>query len=154
LRERFAIAIWTRAAILGDQATADKIAPEVVKYKPDYEPFITKIKDAKTPAARQNATLFFLIKTTLLSPYLQDGVGRADNEFNNFDSDDWWCSPYETDSGEAGADEYTQKLQAKPKFLTAAQDQAARLERKKLKDLGDAPAYLGAQVMDWAKKYP
>ena len=81
-------------------------------------------------------------------------MGKTDNEFGNFDSNDWWCSSYESNEQEAGPDEYGQKMAARPKFLTAAQSQAAQVERRKLKDIGDAPAYLAGKVMDWAKRYP
>ena len=35
LRERFVVAAWTRAALLDDQATATRLAPELIKYHPD-----------------------------------------------------------------------------------------------------------------------
>jgi len=46
------------------------------------------------------------------------------------------------------------RLVSKPAFLTAAQLEAARRERRTLIDLGDAKSYLGKQVLEWAESSP
>ncbi|MBP9110873.1 MAG: hypothetical protein KBF83_15060, partial [Pyrinomonadaceae bacterium] len=46
------------------------------------------------------------------------------------------------------------KLPPRPAFLTAPQSKLAQSERKRLRDAGDAPKFLAAKVLDWAKKAP
>jgi hypothetical protein len=152
LRERFAIPIWTRAVLLGDLSSAQKIAPELVRLHPEFEPFLTRIANAKTPAARDHAVLFFILKNPVLGPLIADGLGKGDNEFGEFDSNDWWCTSYDIDFSDEG--ENTNQPTQPPKFLTAAQLKAAKDERAKLKEIGDAPAFLGRKVLEWAARSP
>jgi hypothetical protein len=153
LRDRFALPIFTRALLLGDVVTLKKIAPQIVADHPEFETQINVILSAKTPGAVQNASLFMVLKNPILSPYVEDGLGKDDNELNTWDGDDWWCAPYDTEYDEATGSEVPRNV-LKPAFLTAAQSRTGQLERKKLKDLGDAPQYLGRAVMAWAKRSP
>ena len=154
MRERFAVAIWTRAFLLGDNPTLLKITPELAEYRPEFEPFLTKAIAAKTPAARENALLFFVLKNPLLSPYIEDGLGKTDNEQEQWSSDDWWCEPYDSEYSDETNSEVPKGLPPRPAFLTAAQSKAAQVERKRLKAVGDAPKFLAEKVMSWAKRYP
>ncbi|MEO6655569.1 MAG: hypothetical protein ABIO36_05760 [Pyrinomonadaceae bacterium] len=154
MRERFAVAIWTRSYLLNDTQTLLKVTPELAKYRPEFEAFLTRVTNAKTPAARENALLFFVIKNPLLSPYIEDGMGKTDNEAGDFDSNDWWCERYDSEYSEEIHSEVPKGPPPRPAFLTAAQSQAAQTERKRLKVIGDAPKFLAAKVMDWAKHYP
>lgn len=153
LRDRFVIPIWTRAILTGDMVTARKIGPELIKYHPDLEKSVNAILLARTPAAGQNAALFMILKNPILSPWVEDGIGKTDNEMNQWDANDWWCAPYDTEWDSATESEVPRKI-TKPAFITAAQVTAAKTERAKLKDLGEAPAYLGQKVLDWAKRSP
>ena len=153
LRDRFILPIWTRSILLNDMVTARKIAPELIKYYPQLEEQVNSVTGAKTPAAAQNAGLYMLLKNPMLSPYIDAGFGRADNEFSAWDGNDWWCTPYDTEYDDKSGEERQKKV-AKPQFLTAAQSTLAQAERKKLKDLGDAPAFLGQKVLDWARRSP
>jgi hypothetical protein len=151
LRERFAMAIFTRALISGDFVTASKIEPEILKFKPEFSDQINEYKNAKTPAAKRDAVLYFILKNPILTPFIEDGLGRTDNEVGSFDADDWWCAPYISE------DESTEDAQYKPKkpsFITEAQIKTAKIERQKLVDLGDAPKYLGDKVIAWQKRAP
>ena len=153
LRERFAVPIWTRAVLLEDHTTAQKIAPELARLHPEFEPFLNRIAAARTPAARDHAILFFMLKNPLVSPFIEDGLGKGDNEFGEFDSNDWWCSWGEDEySGEG--DPSRTVPQSPPKFLTAPQLKAAEAERARLEEVGDAPQHLGRKVLEWAARYP
>ena len=154
LRERFAVAIWTRAFLLDDNPTLVKATPELVKYRPEFEPFLAKVTNAKTTAARENALLFFVLKNPLLSPYIEDGLGKTDNEQEQWSSDDWWCEPYDSEYNDETNSEVPKRLPQRPAFLTAAQSKTAQAERKRLRTIGDAPKYLAEKVMSWAKRYP
>jgi hypothetical protein len=153
LRDRFLIPIWTRALLTNDMVTVRKIAPDVIKIHPEFEKEVNAIINAKTPAAAKNASLFMILKNPVLSPWIEEGLGKTDNELNMWDGNDWWCSPYDTEYDEATDTEAPRKV-TKPAFLTSAQSAAAQAERKKLKELGDAPAFLGKRVLDWAKISP
>ena len=154
LRERFAAAIWTRAVLLDDFANADKIAPELVGFHPEFKDFMDKVFLAKTPLGRKRAALFFILKNPVLSPYLEDGLGKSENEFGSFDSNDWWCAPYDMEYDDATNTEVKAKLPPRPLFLTAAQTNDAQAERAKLKVIGDAPKFMGEKVLEWAKLAP
>ena len=154
MRERFLIAIWTRAYLLDDMATLRRVSPELANYRPDLAPGLAKITAAKTQAALDHAVLYFVLKNPMLSPYIEDGIGKTDNEQGQFDANDWWCAPYDTEYNEAAGGEVPKPQPPRPAFLTAAQSQTAQAERKKLKDIGDAPKYLADKVMAWAKAFP
>ena len=146
MREKFVMAIWTRAVLLGDTATADKVAPELVQYNPNFRVLMGKIAAAATPAAKQNAILFFLLKNPILSPDIDDGMGKTDNEQGEFDANDWWCAPYDPENSEYAV--------APPRFLTQQQIAAAKAERAKLTAIGDAPKYLADRVLAWQRRSP
>lgn len=153
LRDKFALPIFTRALLLGDAVTLKKIAPQIIKDHPELETQVNGVLNAKTPGAIQNASLFLVLKNPMLSPYVEGGLGKGDNEMNTWDGNDWWCTPYEGETGDVPS-EFVPGLNFKPAFLTSAQSATARLERNKLKGLGDAPQYLGDKVMAWAKRSP
>ncbi|HEV7699172.1 MAG TPA: hypothetical protein VGO43_03000, partial [Pyrinomonadaceae bacterium] len=154
MRERFVLAVWTRAYLLGDAATLNKMSPELIKYYPEFEATLGKAMAARTPAARDNALLFFVLKNPILNPYLPDGMGRENNEQDQWSDDNWWCAPYDTEYDEASSSEVPKTLPKRPAFLTAQQSQLAQAERKKLANIGDAPKFLADKVMAWAKRSP
>ncbi len=154
LRERFALTIWTRAVLFDDFATAEKISAEIVKYHPEFKDLMDKVNLAKTPAAKQRAAYYLILKNPVFTPYLEDGLGKADNEFNTWDGNDWWCAPYDSEYDDTQNIEVPKKLPTKPMFLTVAQSNAAQAERKKLKDIGDAPKFLAVKILEWARLAP
>jgi hypothetical protein len=153
MRERFVLAVWTRAWLLKDDATLNKLTPELLNYHPDFQPYFDRVAAARTPAARQNALLFFVLKNPIVNPYIPSGVGRENNEQDQFSDDNWWCA-YESASDEDMADKNEEHIAKRPAFLTAAQSASADAERKRLADIGDAPQFLADQVMAWAKRSP
>lgn len=154
MRRRFVIAIWTRAFLLNDMQSLNKVTPELIKVYPEFEEQLARVNAAKTPAARENALLFFVLKNPVLSPYIEDGMGRMDNTQEQWSSDDWWCEPYDTEFSEATNSEQAKQLPRRPPFLTAAQSSVAQAERKRLKALGDAPKFLAERVLTWARRIP
>jgi hypothetical protein len=154
MRERFLIALWTRAYLLDDMATMLNVTPDLIRYHPDFEPLLNQVVAARTQAAKDAAALYFLLKNPLLSPYLESGMGKTDNEQDSWSSDDWWCSPYDTVYDDATNAEVPKPLPPKPAFLTPAQVKTAQAERKRLKDIGDAPKFLANRVMAWARRTP
>ena len=90
----------------------------------------------------------------MFSPYLEDGLGKADNEFNTWDANDWWCAPYDTEYDEATGSDVPRKLPSKPLFLTKALSDAAQAERKKLGEIGDAPKFFAEKLLEWSRLAP
>lgn len=164
MRERLAIAIWTRAVLTGAYATAAKVAPEMVRYHPGFAELMSRITNARSPVAQQDAILFFILKNPILEPDIEGGMGRYGPEYDNsrptetgdyyFSSDLWWCAPYETEYNEETGQEGPRKVSSRPAFLTPAQYLAVKAERAKLKVVGDAPKYLGEKVLAWARRSP
>ena len=154
MKERFAIAIWTRAFLLNDNVTLSKITPEIAKHRPEFETLAEKITVAKTPAARDNAILYFVLKNPLLSPFIETGMGKTNNEQEQWSSDDWWCEPYDSEYSDETNSEQRKGLPKRPAFLTAAQSNTAQTERKRLKTIGDAPKFLAEKVLTWARRNP
>lgn len=154
MKPRFAMVIWMRAYLLNDAVTLAKFSPELAKHFPDLAPGLDSIAAAKTPAARENALLFFVLKNPILSPFLEDGIGKTDNEVEQWDYDDWWCEPYDSEYNEATNSEGPRALPPRPAGLKPAQTQAAQAERKKIKATGDAPKFLGNKVLAWARRSP
>ena len=131
-----------------------KVTPELAKYRPEFATQLEKVSTAKSQTALDHAAFYFVLKNPLLSPYIEDGMGKTDNEQVQFDSNDWWCAPYDITYDDATSSEIPKPLPPRPAFLTPAQVQTAQMERKKLKDVGDAPKYLAEKVMAWAKASP
>jgi hypothetical protein len=153
LRERFVLAVWTRAVLLEDFAAAQKFGPALVKFHPELEEQMNQFMAAKTPLGRRRAGMYLILKNPMLSPFVTDPLDKADNEFGSFDSNDWWCEPEETrydDQGREMADPNADR----PSFLTAADARAAGEERKRLAQFGDAPKFYGARVLEWARLAP
>lgn len=151
LKKRFALAIWTRAAILEDFATAARIAPDVIKYHPESEELMNQFLAAKTLQAKRYAALYLILKNNSLTPYIAAGMGTPGENYKMYASQ-WWCEVYNYD--EETGETIDGKLPHKPVFLTALQSQTAQKELKKLKEIGDAPKYFGAKVLEWARLAP
>lgn len=154
LHERFLVALWTRAWLLDDMATVLNLSPELIKYRPEFNPLLSNIASAPTQAGKDAAALYFVLKNPVLSPYLESGMGKTNNEQDVWSSDDWWCGPYDTVYDDATSSEQPKPLPPRPAFLTPAQVRIAQSERTRLKDIGDAPMFLGTKVLDWAKRAP
>lgn len=150
LQKRFALAIWTRAALFEDFTIAEKIAPEVVKLEPETEELMNKFLAAKTPPAKKYAALYLILKSENLTPYISSGMGTPGESYSSYASR-WWCEPYEANYDEESGEEKPYQRPKKPVFLTQLQSDLAQGELKKLKEIGDAPKFLGGKVLEWAK---
>jgi hypothetical protein len=149
LKRQLAYTIWTRAYLLKDEKTAVAMAPRVVALKPDIEPLMTAYVAARTPAERDLAGLYLLLKNGALSPYLQTGFYLDESpEPDIWQDDRWWCEQSDVDYDDSG-NEVPKKIFAPP-FLTPAQLQQARTQKAALKNTGDGLSYLSKRVMKWA----
>lgn len=150
LKRRLTIAIWTRAYLLKDAKTALAMAPAVVKLKPDVESLMTAYTGAKTPAERETAGLYLLLKTGEMSPFLQAGFDYEPQEdFDIWQDDRWWCEQYDYSYDDYGNE--VQKASYIPPFLTKPMLTAAKTQNSALKKTSDGVSYLSGRVLDWAK---
>jgi hypothetical protein len=154
MRESFAVAVWTKAVLLQDYAAAAKIEPELFRIKPELQKQLEQIKNSKTETEKENARLYLILKNPVLSPFIENPLEKSDNEANSYDTNDWWCAPFDSEYDDQTGGEMPAYVPEKPRFLTAEQSLAAQNERKKIKELGDAPKFLGEKVLEWAKRSP
>lgn len=151
LQDFFFKAAFVRSLLLKDYATAEKLAPEILKIQSDLKPELDEFLAAK-PAEKERAALFLILKHEELTPYVPSGFGETHEQIAY--ASRWWCAPYEEMYDEATGQSVPRSAISKPSFLTAAQSKAAETEMAKLKEVGDAPKFLGEKVLGWQKLYP
>lgn len=145
---RLAIAAWTRAVLLNDDAVARQAAAELIRRMPELKDSLDAYIKATTPVARKRAALFIMLRNPILTPVVEIGFD-ADNDAGEWDADNWWCSwTFNTENEEPSS------IPSPPKFLTAAQLSLAKSERSRLMNVGDAPEFFGKQVLEWARLVP
>jgi hypothetical protein len=153
LKRNLLRAAWTRAILLNEHKLALEIVPDLLKFAPEMSSVLEPYARSTPGKQRQRAALFALLKTPELSPYLSSSVSldATYEPTEYYMAQAWWCLLPETDYVD---DKTVPKLVPKPAFLTAAQLEAARRERRAMLDLGDAKSYLGKQVLEWARSSP
>ena len=154
LKKRLTLAIWVRAVLLGDETTAMKTAPEVVRHMPELGELFRLYQTAGTPVERRRAALFIIIKNPVFTPYIESGIGKSDNVFEEFDIDDWWCQPFDREYDDETDEMRPKKLPPLPAFLTQAQAERAQEERNRLVEIGDAPKFFGETLLEWTRLAP
>lgn len=148
LAQRLAIASWTRAALLDNDAAAKQAATEIIRRVPEMKGALDEYLKATTPVARKRAAIFTMLRNPILTPVVEIGFD-ADNVADEWDANNWWCSwTFNTENEEPSS------IPAPPKFVTAAQIAAAKSERSRLMNVGDAPEYFSKQVLEWARLAP
>lgn len=152
IRPRLALAIWTRAFLLDDAKTVARFTAELAKQTPELAPRLVKISAAKTPIARESAALYFIATNPILSPFIEDGIGKTDNELEEWGSNEWWCEPYDTEYNDETGSETPRRLPPRPGYLSESKSRAAQAERKRLRTIGDAPKFLGRKVLAWGRR--
>lgn len=151
LQKFFLKAAFVRALLLKDYATADKLSPEIAKLMPDLKTELEQYQTAK-PNEKERAALFLILKHEELTPYVPSGFGESHEQISY--ASRWWCAPYDEIYDETTQKSYPRSSLPKPVFLTAAQTKAATDEMAKLKEIGDAPKFLGEKVLGWQKLFP
>jgi hypothetical protein len=145
LRERLAIVIWTRAALLENDSVLQRIAPELVKTAPEVEEYLK----ASTPQSRRFAALFVIYRHENFAPFIRSGFDRGYTIF----SIGWWCALSNVDYDEKG-NEFGRMIPPKPSFLTKEQSGAAQSDLKRLSVIGSAPGFLAEKAIEWLKLAP
>ncbi len=138
-----AVAIWTRAVLLGDYATADEVTDQVLagreKGAATTKHLYQRFKDAKDAKGKRDAALLIFINAPELQPYtiLPDGKGLY-----------WGCAANWTTDFMQEAD------LAVPNFMSKEARATMQKEQKKLLALPIRSEYLAPQLFEYAKSNP
>ncbi len=150
LKRRLVLTTWTRAYLLKDEKTALAMAPQVVAVKAEIAPFMAAYVTAKTPAERETAGLYLLLKNGDLSPYLQTGFEpEAVPDIDMWQDERWWCEQYDYTYDNNGNE--IPAATFSPPFLSRLQSDQARTQKASLKKIEDGLSYLSGRVMKWAQ---
>jgi hypothetical protein len=154
LRRQLVLAIWTRAVLLENEAVAQSIAPDVIKFAPEMRSVFEQYLNANTPKEKEYAALSVLLKFPSLSPLITGGIPEfTTTEKSEYDFESsWWCTPSETEY--TGDGNEVPKVVPKPGFLTVEELEQARKERAALIAIGDGKSYIGKRVLEWAQNSP
>lgn len=131
-------ALWTRAVLLGDWATADTWAPTLAQGRGTTAHLYTRFVQATTPEAKRLAATVIFVNTPELHPHRVDPQGN-DTE--------WGCQGWGTGAQDALA-------LTPPAFLSPAQQAEARREQALLDALPNRNAYLAPTLLAWAQGKP
>jgi hypothetical protein len=162
LRRDVAIAAWTRAVLLDDEAKARAVVPDLKTLAPELRECLDAYLAAEGKDAQKFAAVYLMLKFPGVRPIVDDGVGR-ETEVEKIDDfrDNWWCALGETAAGAsagggaAGANNPASNGPAGyTSFPSEAERSEAMAEVKRLSALGPAPNYLAAQAVKWSNIQP
>ncbi|HMD09309.1 MAG TPA: hypothetical protein VKH63_17385 [Candidatus Acidoferrum sp.] len=177
LGSNIAIAAWTRAILLKNDAIAREMTPVVAELVPELKDDLAEYAKTSDAVAGQAAAVFAILRNPGFRPFVSASPGRGwfystnESHFNSIDNfgDNWWCRfvPSQRDQGtNAGFYRLFSTLRAPlreiypggvvtaPAFLSAQGKDAAAEEVNALADLPSAPRWLGQFTIDWAKVHP
>ncbi len=153
LRGQVALAAWTRAILLGDNASARELAPAVSELIPELRPSANAWLTAQDPQARRFEAAFIMLTHPGMRPYVDAGVGRV-TPLDQMDSlrDNWWRFPSWYESSLTGGGRRPPPS-TYPLFLSAAQRKSADEQWQTLSTI-NAPNLLCAEAIGEAKRSP
>jgi hypothetical protein len=171
LQGEFAQAGWTRAVILNRAAAARQFAARTAELKPDLAEGMRAYLGAPSPEAAKFEAAYFMLKTPGLAPIIREGFGRLTVTGKLDDlRDNWWAIGERDLSPGMRLSFYDQPTRelflssgqaAKPGpepsagLLSETQRAEGRKEWEALTAAaGDAPAYLCAEALRWARAHP
>jgi hypothetical protein len=165
LRPRLVLIAWARAAILGDEAAAEALAPAFEKTWPKTGPYLERYRKAAPGAARKFAAADLMLHFPGIKPFLFSGVNmRLKLEGIDDFRDNWWCAargPNLTDPPIQQLWEQFDKEKTLPAggalpgpFLSAAERSTLAAEWSKLVQAHAGSTWLGAAAVEWARANP
>lgn len=160
MRERFTIALFTRALLNDNIASINEYGSKLGLRYPEMEIELRPLLNAQNERERQLAGLYLMLRRPFLTPFIAYDLGR-ENYVSNMDDDyfmvsynEWWC--------ESGSDYYDEELGEmrpnkslpRPPFITDPISQASDNEQNRLREIGDAPNYMAKKAIELAGKNP
>ena len=173
LQFELAMAVWTRAVLLGRPDIARSLSPEMIEGESGWKQWLDAYNNARTDSDRQIAALLALMRFPSVRPYVNAGPIREDG-FVGYSAyrDNWWCAGMGKSQGAvssyAGSYNYSAayvdqsnppppfpvKQDLLPPFITAAMLLESARENAALKKIGDAPEYFGKESLAWVMAHP
>jgi hypothetical protein len=176
LRADVAIAAWTRAIELKNDAIAREITPVLSELVPELKSDLAEYSAAQGDA-RSFAGIFVLLRNPGFRPFVSASPGRGwfysvgETHFSSIDNfgDNWWCAfrPAQNTQTYGGGfyymfsklreplqEIYPGEVVAEPAFLSAQDKETAQQELNALTALPSAPRWLGQFAIDWANAHP
>jgi len=177
LRSDIAVAAWTRAILLKNDAIAREMTPVLTESVPELKDDLAEYAKNSDAEAGQSAAVFAILRNPGFRPFVSASPGRGwfysttDNHFNSIDNfgDNWWCRfvPSKKDQPANGGfyrlfstlraplqEIYPVGVATAPAFLSAEDKNTAAEEVSALADLPSAPRWLGQFTIEWAKAHP
>lgn len=145
LRRDLARSTWTRAVLIGDLATANKLQPVLEQLDHPLWKTMEPFRSASNDSDKHFTGVFVILNNPGLRPSVRAGVLRSATlgEIDNY-RDNWWC-------GEPAERATEPPL---PSFLSPADLSNAKQEREKLTASESAPNYLTSEVLTYATQHP
>jgi tetratricopeptide (TPR) repeat protein len=176
-RSDIAIATWTRAILLKNDAIAREMTPVVTELVPELKDDLAEYAKTSDPEAGEAAAVFAILRDPGFRPFVSASPGRGwfyankDSHFNSIDNfgDNWWCNflPSQNNQHPVGGfylmfstlraplqEIYPGNVVSAPAFLSAQDKNAAAEEVNALAGLPAAPRWLGQFTIEWAKAHP
>jgi hypothetical protein len=177
LRSDIAVAAWTRAILLKNDAIAREMTPVVTQLVPELKDDLAEYAKTSDPEAAESAAVFAILRNPGFRPFVSASPGRGwfysttDNHFNSIDNfgDNWWCPflPTQKNQQPTGGfylmfstlraplqEIYPGGVVSAPAFLSAQDKDTAAEEVNALAGLPAAPRWLGQFTIDRAKAHP
>jgi hypothetical protein len=161
LRREVALAGWTRAILLEDSQTAERLVPTVVTLEPWLKSDLGRYLAAINPEDRRFAAAFAMLRNPGLGPVVSPNLQRevSVDSRGDFPTDNWWCKLGQ--SPEGPMDDNRPLLLVYPKrriesvaFLDEASRQQAAKEWERLSSISPAASYLGIVAVAYARAHP
>jgi hypothetical protein len=179
LRSDIAIAAWTRAILLKNDAIAREMTPVLTELVPELKDDLAEYSKTSDAAAGQSAAVFAILRNPGFRPFVSASpgrgwfyhIGKVESNFGAIDNfgDNWWCPflPTQKNQHPAGGfylmfstlraplqEIYPGGVVSSPTFLSAQDKSTAAEELNALAALPSAPRWLGQFTIDWAKAHP
>ena len=166
LRDELTARTWLRAAILDDTASVRELESRMLAKYPEMRSYIESYDRADSAQARRFALVFMVMHFSGMQPFVNAGpMGSVIKP--GIWTYSWWCSGVGWDPehrsylssmfSPAASDVPSTSepaLPPAPSWLTPSESERAQQEWDKLSQIGAAPMYFAAVVLDWAKAHP
>ncbi|HKN75053.1 MAG TPA: hypothetical protein VJW94_07740 [Candidatus Acidoferrum sp.] len=177
LRSDIAVAAWTRAILLKNDAIAREMTPVLAELVPELKDDLAEYAKSTDPEAGESAAIFAILRNPGFRPFVSASPGRGwfystkENHFNSIDNfgDNWWCKFLLTEKNQHPTggfylmfstlraplrEIYPGGVVTAPAFLSAQDKNTAAEELNVIADLPSAPRWLGEFTINWAKAHP
>jgi hypothetical protein len=162
IKRDLALAVWTRAVLLDDAATAKTMAEAVAPFFPQHAEDWKAYRNATSAAARKVEAALIMLKLPAARPYPDSGLGYMyKRDVIGPFGPRWWAADEsqvgnqdDNDGPRLCGDCALPVPLVAPPFITDRDQQIAKTEGERLGKLPGGPAWLGAIVIPWAKAHP